>query len=55
MLVMLAIRLAIKLPQKEAGIDFIWAEYGFGTNVEKKGIKQISDLTNDPYFVDLLK
>lgn len=40
---------------KEAGIDFIWAEYGFGTNVEKKGIQQISDLTNDPYFVDLLK
>lgn len=40
---------------KEAGIDFIWAEYGFGTNVEKKGIKRISDLENDPYFVDLLK
>lgn len=39
----------------EAGINFIWAEYGFGENVEKKGIKQISDLVNDPYYVELLK
>lgn len=40
---------------QEAGIDFIWAEYGFGQNVEEKGIKQISDLASDPYFVELLK
>lgn len=40
---------------KDAGIEFIWAEYGFGENVEEKGLKHISDLENDPYFTERLK
>lgn len=39
----------------DAGIEFIWAEYGFGENVEEKGLKQISDLLTDPYYVERLK